>query len=289
MGLTDLFKRGRSSVVLGPRTFTLALVGHGVEMVPRLPATIAHLVDGTIVVGPYDAATAKASGNVKNVLVRPGTPPTGALERRAITDNSIVTYSTAQRGSTQLVLGPGMQSYDDVLAAFQPMPHVGDWRLVTDNHEFTWPAGLTLRATGNLTAEHGPYEFTLAAERPRREATGEAAGRATGMNAEGGQLSLDGSQVNVINLYGPLAGDKIPAPEQLNAAGQTRIDADTLPGTIRPVKHYTFEGDASAQRYYYVHLDAAVIYLLRARASVDAAKTVFAAADTIARSLRPRF
>lgn len=260
MGLTDLFKRGRSSVVLGPRTFSLALAGHGVEMVPRLPATIAHLVDGTIVVGPYDAASAKASGNIKNVLVRPGTPPTGALEPRTVTDTSIVTYSTAQRGSTQLVLGPGMQSYDEVLETFRTMPHLGDWRLVTDNHELLWPAGLTLRATGNLAAEHGPYE-----------------------------LSLDGSQVNVINLYGPLAGDKIPAPEQLNAAGQTRIDADTLPGTVRPVKHYTFEGDASAQRYYYVHLDAAVIYLLRARATVDAAKTMFAATDTIARSLRPRF
>jgi len=260
MGLTDLFKRGRSGVDLGPRQFTLAITGHGIEAVPVLPATVAHLADGTLVFGPFDAASAKAAGNVKNVLIRRGTPPTGTLERRAISENSIVTYSTAQRGSTQLVLGTGMQSYEEVLASFHTTPHGGDWRLATDNHEIIWPAGLTLRETGNLAAEHGPYE-----------------------------LLLDGSPTNVINFYGPLAGDRIPSPEQLNATGQTRIDADSLPGTVKPVKHYTFEGDASAQRYYYAHLDTAVIYLVRARASLDAAKAVFAAADAIASSLRPRF
>lgn len=260
MGLTDLFKRGRSSVVLGPRSFSLAITGYGIESVPRLPATIAHLADGTLVFGPYDAVSARASGEIKNVLIRPGTPPTGVLEPRAISENSIITYSTAQRGSTQLVLGPGMQSYESVLESFRAMPHGGEWRLVADNHEIIWPAGLMLRGTGSLADEHGPYE-----------------------------LVLDGNKTNVINLYGPLSGDKIPAPEQLNAVGQTRIDADSMPGAVKPVKHYTFEGDATAQRYYYVHLDAAVIYLVRARATTEAAKTLFAAADAVARSLRPRF
>ncbi|MDX2091485.1 MAG: hypothetical protein SFX73_26730 [Kofleriaceae bacterium] len=260
MGLTDLFKRDRSSVVLRPRSFSLAITGYGIEATPRLPATIAHLADGTLVFGPYDAVSARASGEIKNVLIRPGTPPTGVMEPRAISGNSIVTYSTAQRGSTQLVLGTGMQTYEGVLETFRAMPHGGGWRLVADNHEIVWPAGLMLRGTGNLSDENGPYE-----------------------------LALDGSRTNLINLYGPLGGDKIPAPEQLNAAGQTRIDADSIPGAVKPVKHYTFEGDATVQRYYYAHLDASVIYLIRARATTEAAKTVLAAADAITRSLRPRF
>lgn len=260
MGLTDLFKRGRSNVVLGARTFSLAITGHGVSARPILPASVAHLADGTLVLGPFDLPAAKASGTVRTVCIQPGTPPTRAFIKHAMSETSIVTYSTEERGTTKMVLGTGMQSYDDVLAAFGTTHDDQAWRIVTDNHEIAWPAGFTLRASGNLADEHGAYE-----------------------------LRLDGSPANVIHLYGPLHGEKIPPPEALNAVGQSRIDASTLSGVIKPVKHYTFEGDATAQRYYYVHLDATVIYLVRARAAIDAASTVFAAADAVAQSLRPRF
>lgn len=260
MGLTDLLKRGRSNAVLGARQFTLAITGHGVTARPILPASIAHLADGTLVLGPFDLPAAKASGTVRTVCIQAGAPPTRPLIKHAMSDTSIVTYSTEERGTTKLVLGTGMQSYDDVMSAFGTTSDVDPWRVVTDNHEIVWPAGFTLRASGNLADEHGAYE-----------------------------LRMDGSPVNVIHLYGPLHGDKIPPAEALNAAGQSRIDAATLPGVTKPVKHYTFEGDAMAQRYYYVHLDSAVIYLVRARASLDAAKAVFAAADIVAQTLRPRF
>lgn len=259
MGLTDLFRRGRSTVVLGPRQFSLAVAGHGIECRPRLPCSAAHLADGSLVFGPFDPAGARASGPIKTALIKPGTPPSGTLEKRAISANSIVTYSTAQRGSTQLVLSLGMTGFDDVLETFRTGPVQGAWKIVTDNHEIVWPTKLALRAHGDLSSDGG---YTLA---------------------------LDGSTVNVIHLYGPLHGEKIPPPEMLNATNQSQLDAGSLDGTVRAVKHYTFEGDGSAQRYYYAHLDSAVIYLIRARATLDDAKLLFAAADQVASSLAPRF
>ncbi len=260
MGFTDLFKRGRSTVILGPRQFALSIAGHGVSARPILPASIAHLADGTLVLGPYDLPAARASGTVRTVCIQAGTPPTRAFIKHAMSDTSIVTYSTEERGTTKLVLGAGLQSYDDVMSSFGTADDTAPWRIITDNHEIEWPATFTLRASGNLADEHGAYE-----------------------------LRLDGSATNVIHLYGPLHGDKIPPPEALNAAGQSRIDASTLAGVVKPIKHYTFEGDSTAQRYYYVHLDSAVIYLVRARAAIDAARAVFAGADKVASSLRPRF
>ncbi|MFN0246955.1 MAG: hypothetical protein ACKV2T_08595 [Kofleriaceae bacterium] len=260
MGLTDLFKRGHSAsdVALGPRQFSLSIMGHGVSARPLLPASIAHLADGTLVLGPFDLPAARASGTVRTLCIQAGTPPTGAFVKHSMSDTSIVTYTTEERGTTKLVLGMGVQSYDDMLASFGTIPNAAPWRIVTDNHELAWPAGFTLRASGDLADEHGAYE-----------------------------LRLDGSPTNVIQFYGPFHDDQVPPPETLNSAGQTRIDAGSLPGVVKPVKHYTFEGDSTAQRYYYVHLDSSVIYLVRARAAIDAAPAVFAAADAVAQSLRP--
>jgi hypothetical protein len=95
--------------------------------------------------------------------------------------------------------------------------------------------------------------------------------------------------IDTIQFFGPLVGEQLPAPEQLSANGGTRIDAGQLDGSVRAIKHYTFESDASAQRYYYVHLDAATIYLIRARATIAKAALVFKAADTVCASLKPRF
>jgi len=260
MGLLDLIKRTRSSVVLGPRAFSLVVAGHGIETTPRLPIAAAHLGDGTLVFGPYDLAEARAKDAVRNVLIRPGAAPAGPLERRAISDNSIVTYSTAQRGTTQLVLGTGMRDHTEVLEAIGIANQPPLWRIITDQIDCWWPAGFSLRASGDTASEHGPFH-----------------------------LAYEGSAHDVIHLFGPLVGDKIPAPEQLSGNGGHRIDAGQLDGVVRTIKHYTFEGDALAQRYYFVALDAAAIYLVRARATIDRAAAVFKAADTVCASLKPRF
>lgn len=258
MGLTDLFRRGRSSAFIESGPFALSITGHGIRIQPILPATIAHLADSTIVVGPFDMVAARASSEVvKTVAIHAGTPPAGELERRAMSDASIVTYSTAERGTTQLVCGVGVTNYRELLTSVSVLPPAAEWRIVTDNHELVWPAGLTVRATGDRRAEHGPYE-------------------------------LYASKTEVVNVYGPLIGDRIPAPEVLNAIGQQRIDAGSLPGVVKTVKHYTFEGDATAQRYYYVPLDATAVMLVRARTSVAAATELFAMADVVAQTLRPR-
>lgn len=260
MGLLDVFKRTRSSVVLGPRSFYLVIAGHGIETRPRLPIAAAHLVDGTLVFGPYDLAAARAQNVVRNVLIRPGAPPSGELERRSMSESSIVTYSTAERGTTQLVLGTGMRDHHEVLEAISVAAQPPLWRIVTDHIDCWWPTGFSLRATGDTTGEQGPFH-----------------------------LAHEGSAADTIQFFGPLVGDHIPAPEQLGANGGTRIDAGQIDGSVRAIKHYTFEGDASAQRYYYVHLDAATIYLVRARATIDKAAMVFKAADTVCASLKPRF
>jgi len=260
MGLLDVFKRTRSSAPLGPRSFSLLIAGHGIETRPRLPIAAAHLADGTLVFGPYDLAAARAQNAVRNVLVRPGAPPTGALLRRSMSESSIVTYSTAERGTTQLVLGTGMRDHHEVLEAIGVAAQPPLWRIVTDQIDCWWPAGFSLRATGDVTGDAGPF-----------------------------LLAHEGSTVDTIQFYGPLSGAQIPGPEQLAAHGGTRIDAGQIDGAVRPIKHYTFEGDATAQRYYYVHLDAISIYLVRARASIDKAPAVFKAADTVCASLKPRF
>lgn len=262
MGLLDVFKRTRSSILMGSgqRTFTLVVAGHGIETRPRLPATTAHLADGTLVFGPVDLAAAKAQGVVPSVLVRPGAAPTAMLERRAMSDHGIVTYSSAQRGTTQLILGTGMRDHDELLEAVGIANQPAGWRLVTDQIDVAWPAGFSLRASGDTTAEHGPMH-----------------------------LAHEGSAHDVIYLYGPLIGDAIPAPEQLQTGGGTRIDAAAFDGAVKSVRHYTFEGDAFAQRYYYVPLDSSAIYLVRACATIDKASMVFAAADLMCRSLKPRW
>lgn len=260
MGLLDVFKRTRSSVVQGPRTFYLVIAGHGIETRPRLPIAAAHLLDGTLVFGPYDLAAARAQNAVRNVLIRPGAPPTGALLRHSMSESSIVTYSTAERGTTQLVLGTGMRDHHEVLEAISVAAQPPLWRIVTDQIDCWWPAGFSLRATGDTTGEHGPFH-----------------------------LAHEGSTTDTIQFFGPLVGEQIPPPDRLHANGGTRIDAGQLDGTVHAIKHFTFEGDATAQRYYYVHLDATAIYLVRARATIDKAAMVFKAADTVCASLKPRF
>jgi len=260
MGLLDVFKRSRSAAALGPRTFTLVIAGHGIEALPRLPIAAAHLSDGTLVLGPYDMPAARSSGPIRTVLIQPGAQPTGVLERRAISENSIVTYSTAQRGTTQLVLATGMRDHDAVIQAISVAQQPPLWRIVTDQIDCWWPPTFSLRATGDLMSADGPF-----------------------------YLAHDGSAHDAIHLFGPLIGDNIPAPEQLSTGGGQRIDAGSLAGASRPIKHYTFEGDASAMRYYYVHLDAATVYLVRARASIANAAMVFKAADVLAASLKPRW
>jgi len=263
MGFLDVFKRGRSSVLLGSRSFSLKIAGFGIEMTPRLPATAAHLIDGMIIFGPYDLASARAQGEIKNVLVRPGSPPM-ALARHALSENSIVTYSSAQRGSTQLVLGNGMRDYEPVLETVTVADHPAQWRIICDDHEIVWPATMTLRVDGNLANRQGPYE-----------------------------LALDGSLDKVITFHGPFIGERIPRPESLLSPGQTWGESGSLDGQIAPVKWFTVGhtlGDvATLSRFYYVPLDRDAIYLVRAQATNDTAPAMFGAADFIARSLRPRF
>lgn len=195
MGFLDVFKRGRSSVVIGSRTLSLTVAGFGVEARPRLPVAAAHLADGTVVFGPYDVAGARAQGKIDNVLIRPGTPPAGELARHTMGANSIVTYSTTQRGSTQLVLGVGMSDYAPVLEDVRCADHGARWRILTDDHEVAWPATLVLRADGNLSGRAG-YE-----------------------------LALDGSADKVIAPHGPYIGDGVPRPENLISPGQRWGDA----------------------------------------------------------------
>ena len=260
MGLLDVFKRARSSVLVGPRRFALTIAGHGIETRPRLPIAAAHLSDGTLVFGPFDLPAARSSGQIRSAVITPGSSPSAPLAPHSTSNAGIVTYTSEERGTTKLVLGAGLRDHGELLESLTPASHAAVWRLVTDQVDLWWPPGFSLRATGDATAADGPFHLTH-----------------------------DGSPHDAIHLWGPLSGDNIPPPERLQAGGGTRIDAASLDGAVSPIKHYTFESDASAQRYYYVPLDAQVIYLVRARAALDTAATVFKAADVLCASLKPRF
>ena len=268
MGLLDVFRRSRSSALHGPRAFSLSIAGHGVEARLRLPIAAAHLSDGTLVFGPFDLPAARSSGNIRSAVIQPGASPSAPLSPHSTSSAGIVTYTSEERGTTKLVLGAGMRDHDELLASFGPAPHAPIWRLVTDQIDAWWPAGFSLRATGDVQAPDGPFH-----------------------------LAHDGSRHDAIHLWGPLVGDNIPPPERLNhglasstsSGGGTRIDAGQIDGAVLAVKHYTFESDASAQRYYYVRLNAQVIYLVRARAAIDTSAAVFKAADILCASLKPRY
>lgn len=173
MGIIDRLRRSRPDLG-APRAFSLAIAGFGVELVPHIPCTAAHLEDGTLVFG------AKHGG--RNAMIKPGTPPRGELAPRTTSERGIITYSTAQRGSTQLVLGPGVASCDELFAAFTVADRPAGWKIVTHDYSIDWPARFVLRAQG-----------------------------------DGYELAFDGSIEKLITLS-PCTGDAVRRPLQLDQA-----------------------------------------------------------------------
>lgn len=263
MGPLDASASGRKHTLFGTRGSTLTIAGYGIEAKPRHPVVAAHLPDGTLVFGPYDVAAARARGTIQNVLIKPGAPPTGILAKHAISEHSIVTYSSAQRGTTQLVLATGMQDYSPVLESARTSEHRGPWRILTDDHEIVWQPSMLLRLDGNLAARRGPYE-----------------------------LAFDSSADKVVTLHGPFTGDALPRAEQLLSPGQHWVDSGTFDGVITRgswlTAGHTLADVAWVQRYYYVPVGGDATYLVRAQTTATAADTMFTAATAIACSLRPR-
>ena len=118
-----------------------------------------------------------------------------------------MTYSTAERGTTQLVLGNGMQGYDELLSMVRTVDQPGPWRIITDNCELTWPAGLLLRIDGDVTSPTGPFA-----------------------------LALDGSAEKLITFHGPYLGDRIPTRDQLlpRPSARARRASSTAPSGRSP-------------------------------------------------------
>jgi hypothetical protein len=220
-----------------------------------------------LIFGPMNTseATAQAArGGLKNALLKPGKPPTGALERRPISGSPIVTYSSGPDGTTHLALGAGMDGYEAVLDTFRSADYPAHWAIITDDHEIRWPARFTLRVDGNLNPRSWPYE-----------------------------LGFDGSGENLLYLQGPLRGaTQIPAPEQLVAPGMEMVGNGQLKGTVNSVLWfelaYEHGGAQWRQRLYYLPIDSESVYLLRAQGTANVTSTVFEAADLIATSFRPR-
>ncbi|MDB4955423.1 MAG: hypothetical protein JWO36_2992 [Myxococcales bacterium] len=236
------------------RHFTLVVAGYGVEAKPKLPVAVGSLVDGSLIFGPFERQTA----NVKNVLVKPGLPPTGTFARHPI--GNIVTYSTGQRGSTQVVLGVDMPTYDPVLDDFRAADHPAHWSIITDDHSIRWPAMATLHAHGVLEPRGAPYQLSL-------------------------------GEHKLIIPVGPFTKSTLPKPEHLIAPQQRFARQGGFDGAIDSVtfvelayEHATMEW---LQRYYFVPLGK-IVYLLQAQAPRATATAVFVAADLVATSMRPR-
>lgn len=265
MGLLNMFRKdgGKSAKKSQARQFSLSIAGYGVEVSPRLPVGVAHLEDGTLIFGPMNATEVPAQG-LKNVLLKPGKPPTAAFEKRLAPGTPLVTYSSGEEGTTLLALGNGMDGYESVLERFRTADYPAQWAIITDDHEIRWPTRFTLRADGDLTPRSWPYE-----------------------------LALDGSDQNLLYLQGPLTGAKqIPAPEQLIAPGMEMVGQGDLKGTVKSViwfeLAYEHGGAQWRQRFYYLPIDSESVYLLRAQGTADVADKMFKAGDLVATSFRPR-
>lgn len=264
MGLLDMSKKdgGKNAKKSQARQFSLSIAGYGVEASPRLPVGVAHLEDDTLIFGPMNASEVPAQG-LKNVLLKPGKPPT-ALEKRLTPGTPLVTYSSGEDGTTLLALGNGMDGHESVLELFRAADYPAQWAIITDDHEIRWPASFTLRADGDLNPRSWPYE-----------------------------LGLNGSGENLLYLQGPLTGPKqIPAPEQLLAPGMEMVGQGDLKGTVNSViwfeLAYEHGGAQWRQRFYYLPIDSESVYLLRAQGTADVADKMFKAADSVATSFRPR-
>ncbi len=249
-----------------PRQLSLIVAGYGIEAIPRLPVGVASLEDGTLIFGPVDAAAAQAQANgagIKNVLIKPGRAPGGAVDKRPFPGTELVTLWSGEKGTTMLVLGAGMADYEPVLEAFRTADRPAAWSIVTDDHEIRWPMGFTLRVGSDVKAGSWPYE-----------------------------LGLDGSTENLLFLQGPLTGAQIPPPEYFAAPGMQQVGQGVLKGTVASVRWielaYQEDGAAWRQRSYYLPVDSESVYLLRVQGKTDVTGKMFEAADLVATSFTPR-
>jgi hypothetical protein len=241
------------------REFRLTIAGHGIEARAKLPIGGTQIDGGSIILGPMNLALAARDG-VRNVVLVPGEPPDRPLERRA--GGKLVSYAAGE-GMTEVVLGTGMSSYDQMLEGVDVVDDDCDWTIVTEDHDVLWPEGFTLRADGDRAPGTWPYE-----------------------------LSHHGSSERLIYLQGPFVASQIPPPEQLVGPGMELVDQGDLDGTINTVLwfelSYEHEGVPWAQRFYYLPIDSEGIYLMRAQTDDDAREEVFDAADLMAGSFGPR-
>jgi hypothetical protein len=261
MGLLDVFKTGRTSA--HQLHHPLVIAGYGIELSPRQPVGVTHLEDGSLIFGPLNVAEAKARGHgtIDNVLVRPGESPTGVFEKN--TSGGLVTYSTNQRGTTQLVLGNGMDRFDTLIDGFVAADHPAHWTINAVDHALQWPADFTLRAHGQRQGRVAPYE-----------------------------LAHRGAIEKLLILQGALTRAEVPAIDQLAAPGQAVTARGQVGGTCDTVMWielgYQYEGVGWRQRHYYVPMGRDATYLITAQAPSDSALPMFIGANVVATSLQPR-
>jgi hypothetical protein len=123
-----------------PAEPALAIVGHGVQLVPSPGINVALLPNGALIFGPR--AEAPGTGAIKNVAVKPGKPPTVALAPHAVGEATI--YSDGAADTTAIMTGVGMTSFDGVLKQVSLSKREGPWTVVADGKDQAWSPGTRL-------------------------------------------------------------------------------------------------------------------------------------------------
>ena len=118
----------------------LAIVGHGVKIVPAPSTSAALMENGVLIFGP--PANAPLPTEIKNVAVKPGKPPTAPLQPRPFEQATI--YSDGAPDTTAVVTGVGMTSFDGVLAEVTLSTRAGAWTIVFDGKDQEWAPGRRL-------------------------------------------------------------------------------------------------------------------------------------------------
>jgi len=234
MGLLDVFRKRRPA-------WSLRIVGHGIDVTPRLPADVGWLEGDALMIGE----------RAKIAFLKPGRVAQGRLVR-SVDQRSTLVKLSAGPGSTELLLPRGETHADGLFSAVRTSDRRGGWTIVTPDHELSWPRGFGLRARGDLDPRRWPYE-----------------------------LHVDGSPESLIYVQGPLLGSNIPSPERLRTPTMRLHEEGVLPGAVDTVVWFSatsaIHGDDWMQAFFFVPAGNGAVYLLRAQGTpevVEAAKNL---------------
>jgi hypothetical protein len=150
----------------------LRIVGHGIDVIPRLPVTVGWLEGDVLMIGEGLAGAA---------FLKPGRPTPGRLVRSVDARSTLLKLSTGP-GATEVLLPRGQADPDRLFVEVRTSDRAGGWTIVTQDQELAWPRGFSLRVLEASDSRQRAYE-----------------------------LFVDGAPECAIEVHGPFGEGDVPA------------------------------------------------------------------------------